>query len=181
VNSTGNWSSLGDVLSYYKARGAEGIENLKPLDASTDTRVASFVGKLFDDEMRADWPDGTQRPYMMLVGGQLGAAQRATWRQRRVAAFVSHKLDDAQHDLVVETSSSVSGLLNAQAGLTVACDHFGYFEHAGESGRALDSAAALVWLLLGDATVKRNTELRERREQRRKAVRPIRYTAPDST
>jgi hypothetical protein len=36
-------------------------------------------------------------------------------------------------------------------------------------------------LLLGDATVKRNTELRERREQRRKAVRPIRYTAPDST
>jgi hypothetical protein len=132
-------------------RSPEGIEDLKPFNASTPQRKNAYVRDLPKNESALEWPGGKHRPDMLLVGGRLDAAQEATWRRRPSAAFIDHKLSHRNHDLVVELSSSTWNMVDAEVRVTVASDHLSHFDGAGDGRFALDVPVALVWALLGDA------------------------------
>ena len=150
LSGTGKPASLGDVLAILGERSLEGIEDVKAFNASTPARENAFVQRLLKAELGQAWPNGGNRPDLMMVGGRLGAAQKAGWRDRAAAAFIGHKLRHDDHDLVVELSSSTAAVLDARVSIAVASDHFHYFDDDGdsESARALDAAVALVWTFL---------------------------------
>ena len=150
LKGTGRPTSLADTLTLMGARTLEGIEDVKAFNATTRERETSYVHRLLKEERGCVWPNGRKRPDMLLVGGRLGEAQKKTWRDRWLAAFVRRKLGDGEHDLVVELRSSMAALLDPRFGLVVECDHFGYFDDDAPSAVGLDAAVALVWSLLGD-------------------------------
>ena len=127
---------------------AEGIEDLKAFNASTREREKSFSATLLKKESKVMWPNGMNRPNMLIVGGKLGVAQRDVWRRRLAAGFMSHKLGHDAHDLVVELSSSASDVVEAVVNVQVDSDHFSYFDGEGRAKWAVDAAVAFVWTLL---------------------------------
>jgi hypothetical protein len=143
-------ASAGDVLTLLGERSPEGLEDLKPFNASTPRRKNAYVRDLLKTESALEWPGGKHRPDMLLVGGRLDAAQEATWSTRLSAAFIDHKLRHRDHDLVVELSSSTWNMVDSEVRVTVASDHLSYFDGAGDGRFALDVPVALVWALLGD-------------------------------
>jgi pimeloyl-ACP methyl ester carboxylesterase len=177
LSGTRQATSIADVLTIVGERVPEGIEDLKAFDASTKEREKSFVATLLEKESTVMWPNGGNRPEMLIVGGKLGASQKDTWRQRLAAGFVSHKLSDADHDLVVELSSSRSGDVDPAVSIQVESDHFSYFDGDGRSGAAVDAAVALVWTLLAPEIEKWGSELqaadRARSQLHAEAVRRI--------
>lgn len=145
LNATRRWSSLVDVLGYLQSRTSEGIESLKPPEASTGSRQRAFISDLFDSEGRLRGADGRRRPPVIAVGGKVDAAVLDSWRKRAANVFVSRQIDDDDHDLVVELSSSISDRLKPEAAVIVACDHFGYFDTDGEALHAIDEVLSHLW------------------------------------
>jgi len=148
LSGTKKATSIGDVLTLIGERAIEGIEDLKAFDASTNDRENSFAAGLLDKEQALQWPNGGNRPDMLVVGGRLSAAQKTVWRRKLAAGFMTHKLGHDDHDLVVELSSSIPDLFDANITVKVECDHFSYFDGQGRSKWAVDAAVAFVWKLL---------------------------------
>ena len=149
LRGTGAPASLRNVLALVGERSLAGIEDVKPFNASTPERESAYVQRLLEAEQGQAWPNGRNRPDLMVVGGRLGDAQKARWRDRLASAFIARKLGHDEHDLVVELVSSTEPLLGPRVSIAVAADHFGYFGEEGESALALDAAVALVWTFLG--------------------------------
>lgn len=148
LNGTKQATSIGDVLTLVGERVPEGIEDLKAFNASTKEREKSFSATLLEKESKVMWPNGMNRPNMLIVGGKLGVAQKDVWRRRLAAGFMSHKLGHDSHDLVVELSSSTSDVVEPVVTVQVDSDHFSYFDGEGRSKWAVDAAVAFVWTLL---------------------------------
>lgn len=154
LQSTKKVVSLVDVLVYLDARTAEGIEQLKPAQATTESRPGTFVSELFDRERK--WRDkitGRRRPPIMAVGGKLDEAALTSWRKRAASAFLGRWLGKAEHDLVVELASSTAGRLDAEVAAVVGCDHFGYFEGMATAASVLDFVLGRIWAQLDLAKV----------------------------
>jgi pimeloyl-ACP methyl ester carboxylesterase len=153
MSGTGKLGALRDVLTLVGERAVEGIEDLKAFNASTPERENAYVQRLLTAEHGLEWPGGGNRPHMLLVGGRLGPAQKATWLDRTAAAFIAHKLRHDDHDLVVELSSSTAPVVEPRVSVTVTADHFGYFGDQADCVFAMDAAVALIWTLLADEIV----------------------------
>jgi len=154
LNGTKKAASIGDVLTLIGERAVEGIEDLKAFDASTNDRENSFAAGLLDKEQALQWPNGGNRPDTLVVGGRLSVAQKTAWRRKLVAGFMTHKLGRDDHDLVVELSSSIPDLFDANFTVQVESDHFSYFDGKGRSKWAVDAAVAFVWKLLAPEIAK---------------------------
>lgn len=148
LSGTKKATSLGNVLTLLGERVAEGIENLKPFNASTKDRPTAFAAKLLKEEGQVAWANGKNRPNMLLVGGKLDTAQRKSLKRKLAAGFISHKIGHDDHDLVVELKSSTSSLLDANVTIQVKSDHFSYFDGNSDSKQAVDAAVAFIWTLL---------------------------------
>jgi hypothetical protein len=64
------------------------------------------------------------------------------------------RLGHDNHDLVVELSSSIPELFDANVTVKVESDHFSYFDGQGRSKWAVDAAVAFVWKLLAQEIAK---------------------------
>ncbi|MEO7150402.1 MAG: hypothetical protein ABIX46_01635 [Burkholderiaceae bacterium] len=144
-------ASLSNVLAVLDARTAEGIENLKPAGAVTADRAHAYVSDLYDREAGLRRAGGSRHPPLTAIGGRIDATVRSRWQGRAAAALIERKLGHADHDLVVERSSTVSSRARPQATMTVASDHFGYFDRDGDAARGIDLTLARLWTHLGPA------------------------------
>ena len=147
ARSTGQAASLSKVLAYLGARTAEGIEQLKPVQATTPNRPIAFTEQLYALERDLVRDRSARRfPPTIAIGGVLDDNAQASWSRAAASALVTRWLANTKHDLVVELQSSVSARLAADVTVEVPCDHFRYFEAAGpEHDLAADLALALVW------------------------------------
>ena len=167
MSGTGKLAALPDVLTLVGERAVEGVEDLKAFNASTAERENAYVQRLLAAEQTLDWPSGGNRPHMLLVGGRLGPAQKATWLGRTAAAFIAHKLRHDDHDLVVELTSSTARIMEPRASVTVTSDHFGYFGDQADCGFAMDAAVAIIWtpLCRRDRGLARWTEKKKKKKK----------------
>lgn len=144
--STRRVASLTDVLSYLDARTAEGVEQLKRDEATTEAREQAFTDELYALERTlARDAMGRRLPSAIAIGGKLGDAARATWRGRASSALVTRWLDTPDHDLVVELNSTTSSRLNADITGVMTCDHFTYFDRLSAAPDLANLVAARVW------------------------------------
>jgi pimeloyl-ACP methyl ester carboxylesterase len=114
LRNTGSWLSLADALAYtHQSRAFRGIEQLRPINGGGD-----FLRDLLDTEARYA-PDGLERALDILaVGGR-------THGEGMMRLFSERALATSEHDLIVETRSSIPPLFPNRE--VTDCDHFGYF------------------------------------------------------
>lgn len=146
LRATRQWTSVGDVLDVLDSRSTEGIENLKPADATTAARPSSLVSVLYQAEGRLRDELGQRRPPVLAVGGKVNDVTWSSWRRRAAAAFIGRQLDGEEHDMVVELSSTLSRRLCPRHAIGIGCDHFAYFDGGDESLRGIDAAVAWLWV-----------------------------------
>ena len=157
AQSTGRVASIGDVLTYLDARTAEGLENLKPVNAVTESREQSFVDRLYERERGLRDAGGHRYPPIIAVGGRLDDKGRDDWRKRAAGALVDRWLDEPDHDLVVELTSSTSPRTLPDVTMTVVSSHFDYFTApAVTHDWAFDIALASIWSTVDLATALAN-------------------------
>lgn len=153
AQSTGRVASIGDVLTYLDARTAEGLENLKPVNAVTESREQSFVDRLYERERGLRDAGGHRRPPLIAVGGRLDEEGRGGWRKRIAGVLVDRWLDQPDHDLVVELDSSTSPRPLPDVTMTVMSSHFEYFTTmAATHDWVFDIALASIWSTVDLAT-----------------------------
>ena len=88
MQSTRKVTSLMDVLTYLDARTAEGLEQLKRDEATTETRPQAFTDALYARERNLVKDSrGRRMPPVMAIGGKLDNKARATWRSRAASAL----------------------------------------------------------------------------------------------
>ena len=173
AQSTGRVASIGDVLTYLDARTAEGLENLKPVNAVTESREQSFVDRLYERERGLRDAGGHRYPPIIAVGGRLDDKGRDDWRKRAAGALVDRWLDEPDHDLVVELTSSTSPRTLPDVTMTVVSSHFDYFTApAATHDWAFDIALASIWSTVDLATALAN--ISHDRHAPEKAMFPLR-------
>ena len=123
----------------------------------TESREQSFVDRLYERERGLRDAGGHRYPPIIAVGGRLDDKGRDDWRKRAAGALVDRWLDEPDHDLVVELTSSTSPRTLPDVTMTVVSSHFDYFTApAVTHDWAFDIALASIWSTVDLATALAN-------------------------
>lgn len=139
--------SLLDVCAYLQQYRPQGVEDLRP-----GGHEAAYLHRLIALERNA-----SPKYRSLLVGGSQAPTENWTWRKRAAYSFLCWRSGQAEHDLVVELSSSLSESVWPSTLATVSADHFSYFDVSQHTRLSLQLAAARVFCQVDWPTFKTPT------------------------